>query len=31
MTSLGILETSLSLFVHVTLLIGIAAVIARRQ
>src|SRR5262245_6310057 len=31
MNSLAILETSLSLFVQVTLLIGIAAVIARRQ
>jgi beta-lactamase regulating signal transducer with metallopeptidase domain len=31
MTSLAILETSLSLFVQVTLLIGIAAVMARRQ
>lgn len=31
MTSLGILETSLSLFVQVTLLIGIAALITRRR
>ena len=31
MTSLSVLETSLSLFIQVTLLIGVTAIIARRQ